>query len=142
MKRSFTILMLMLLAGGCSSTPREDPVSKREQDRLAMKLADAQRERDELKGQLKTLSTTTEQALAAQKTADAKATRLEQEATALRANSATMDQLKTELASAQAKLADSTGRIKELTTQVEALKAELAKAGTAAPKPATPEMNK
>src|SRR5262245_21451202 len=102
MIRSMMIVMAALLVAGCSSAPREDPVSKREQDRMAMKLADVQRERDELKGQLKTLSTSTEQALAAQKTSEAKATRLEQEATALRANSATWDQLKTELASAQA----------------------------------------
>ena len=142
MRRSIAMLMVTLLAAGCSSTPREDPVSKREQDRTAMKLADAERERDDLKGQLKTLSTSTEQALAAQKTAEAKATRLEQELAAVRATASSVDQLKSDLAAAQAKLTDSTGRIKELTTQVEALKVELAKVSTTAPKPAVPEMNK
>jgi chromosome segregation ATPase len=137
-----SVVMLVLLVGGCSSTPREDPISKREQDRLAMKLADAERERDDLKGQLKSLSTSTEQALAAQKVSEAKVVRLEQEVTALRASTSTMDQLKTELAAANSKMADSTGRIKELTTQVEGLKAELAKVGTSAPKPPAPEMNK
>jgi chromosome segregation ATPase len=142
MRKLCLITVLGLLAAGCTSTPREDPVSKREQDRLAMKLADAERERDELKGQLQTMKTTTEQALSAQKVAEAKATRLEQEAAALRTSAAGADQLKTELSAAQAKLSDSTGRIKELTTQVEALKAELAKPAAATTQPQAPQMNK
>ena len=141
MNRSMTIMMLALLVCGCSSlTPKEDPVSKREQDRLAMKLADAERENSELKGQLQTLKKTTEQAIEAQKVADGQAKRLEQELSALKTETAGMSQLKTQLAEAQTKLADNTGRITELTTQVEALKTELAKAS--APKAPAPELNK
>jgi chromosome segregation ATPase len=143
MKRMMTCLLLGMLVG-CNSTPRENPVSKREQDRLAMKLADVERERDELKGQLQTMKTTTEQAMAAQKTAESKVTGLEQQVATLSTSAASADQLKMQLSEAQTKLADNTGRIKELTTQVEALKTELAKAGSTAPpvQPTPPAMNK
>jgi chromosome segregation ATPase len=142
--RQMTLLMVMvLLAAGCNATPREDPTSKREQDRLAMKLADAERERDELKGQIRTLATTTEQAITAQKTADAQAKRLEQELAAVRTELAAAAPLKTQLAEAQSKLADNTGRITELKTQVDALRTELAKSTSAATtQPVAPAMSK
>jgi chromosome segregation ATPase len=142
MKRLTALMVLVVLAAGCNTTRREDPVTKREQDRMAMKLADAERERDELKGQLRTLAATTEQAIGAQKTSEAQAKRLEQELAAVRTELAAAAPFKQQLADAQKQLADNTGRITELKTQVEALRTELARQAAATTLPASSVLNK
>ena len=55
MIRECAIVMIAggaVLAGGCADTQTESPTTKREQDRVAMQLDDAQRERTELRSRI------------------------------------------------------------------------------------------
>lgn len=130
-------VLLSLLAAGCEGPSKAERENKREQDRQAMRLADAERDRDNYKGQIDTLRSNLTQASDKQRAAEAQLSRAQADLAAARSGQANAEQLSTQLRAAQQQLTDSQNRIREMQIQIEALKAQQASATPANPAPST-----
>jgi chromosome segregation ATPase len=138
------------LFAGCQDSAAQRQ-AKREQDRMAMQLADAERDRDAYKSQIDALKGNLAQAVQKQEqaqtqlvAANEQVKKLEDELVTARGAQANLEQLTASLTTAQQQLADGQRKAKDLQTQIEALKAELEKrAASSTQAPATqPTMNK
>jgi predicted nucleic acid-binding Zn-ribbon protein len=135
-------LVTSLLAIGCDGPSKAQRDAKREQDRMAMQLADAERDRDTYKSQIDTLQAGLNQATEKQRVAEAQLTRAQDELAAGRNAQANGDALAAQLRAAQQQLTDSQNHIKEMQIQIEALKAQISSAPAVNPAPSAPSMSK
>jgi chromosome segregation ATPase len=133
-------IVLSLLIVGCEGPSKAERENKREQDRAAMQLADAERDRDNYKSQLDAMRANLAQASQKQADAQAQLSRAQSDLATVRSGQAGADQLGAQLRDAQQKLTDSQNRIREMQIQIDALKAQQASATPANPAPTTRPM--
>jgi chromosome segregation ATPase len=122
---------IMLVGGsGCSNTSSTERTAKREQDRLAMQLADAQRERDSFKTQLDSARKTAADATTRQQAAESQLevsrnelNTAKKELAGSQGAVASIPTLNAELKAAQEQLAESKIRIEALQQRLSQLEA-------------------